>query len=197
MSTPEHGEFVELFKASGWSQSELARQLYTTQATVSRYLSGVVPVPASAVRLLKLTLASENPDALQPAGSGVQYPPRENELGELRDKLEDIKRADPQAFKAAKLVIGTMHREATSAHGLTKADQQNKPETVRPKPDPLKAAATTGDALIGAKLAGAALGLKPKAAATTYKNAAPARPAPPAKGAPKVPPAPVPVEREP
>lgn len=109
----------------------------------------------------------------------VTYPAHREEVLELTERLEQVR----AAVDATQAVLDTMSKEQAAQ---TKA-----------KPDPLKAAATTGDALIGAKLAGAALGLKPKAAATTYKNAAPTRPAPPAKGAPKVPPAPVPVEHEP
>lgn len=112
--TPEHREFLALYNASGWSQTELARQLFTTQATVSRYLSGAVPVPASAVRLLKLTLASENPAALNAVEKPkTSHASHTDEVQEMAEKMGDIKRADPQAYKAAKLVIDSMHEQAT------------------------------------------------------------------------------------
>lgn len=108
----ESTEFAALFEASGWNQREAAEKLYTTTATVSRYLSGAIAVPKSAVELFKLVLVSENPSALKPAGK--PYPAYRSEFGVLRDQLEQIKDADPARFRAAKLVIDSLHREATA-----------------------------------------------------------------------------------
>lgn len=108
----ENTEFAALFEASGWNQREAAERLYTTTATISRYLSGSIAVPKSAVELFKLVLVGENPAALKPAGK--TYPAYRSEFGVLRDQLEEIKDADPARFRAAKLVIDSLHREVTA-----------------------------------------------------------------------------------
>jgi transcriptional regulator with XRE-family HTH domain len=61
---PETVEFIGLQKVSGWNASEVARRLRTSRATVSRYLSGKLPVPRNMIDLLKFLIADANPEAL-------------------------------------------------------------------------------------------------------------------------------------
>lgn len=62
--SPETVEFIGLLKVSRWNAAEVARRLHTTRATVSRYLSGKIPVPRGVMELFKFVIAAERPGAL-------------------------------------------------------------------------------------------------------------------------------------
>jgi hypothetical protein len=70
--SPENLDFIALFKASGWSQAEAARELETTGATISRCLSGDQVPSRPLTRLFKEILVSRNPGALRAAGQASE-----------------------------------------------------------------------------------------------------------------------------
>lgn len=54
-------DFIELAKASGWSQAEIARQLELTRGGVNGIITGTKEPSKAMVRLLYLVLMSEKP----------------------------------------------------------------------------------------------------------------------------------------
>jgi transcriptional regulator with XRE-family HTH domain len=60
-------EFAELFKASGWSQAEVARHLELTRGGVNGIITGDTEPSPALVKLFKYVLMSQKPDALKPA----------------------------------------------------------------------------------------------------------------------------------
>ena len=65
-------EFIELFRRSGWSQAELARKLEMTRGGVNGYITGPTIPSATALRLFRLTLMGERPEALATASPGEE-----------------------------------------------------------------------------------------------------------------------------
>lgn len=55
-------DFIELAKASGWSQAEIARQLELTRGGVNGIITGTKEPSKAMVRLLYLVLMSEKPE---------------------------------------------------------------------------------------------------------------------------------------
>lgn len=74
-------EFRNLLKASGWSQAEAARQLCMTPSALSQIVRPNSSVKPSHVtlRLFKLLLLKENPDALSALAETSAPPPRTEE----------------------------------------------------------------------------------------------------------------------
>lgn len=60
---------MRLLEASGWSQAEAARQLGMTRGGVNQIVSGRNEPSAQTVRLFKMILAGEKPEAVSAAGS--------------------------------------------------------------------------------------------------------------------------------
>ena len=67
--TKEAREFTDLVKATGWSQSEVARKLFITPPHVSQILGGTAQPSRALIQLLKLTIMGDRPDVLQPSGA--------------------------------------------------------------------------------------------------------------------------------
>jgi hypothetical protein len=61
-------EFVELMRVVGWTQAETARQLCMTSGAVNQIVNPNSPVKPSltTLRLFKLMVTSERPDAINP-----------------------------------------------------------------------------------------------------------------------------------
>lgn len=133
--TEENTEFAELFRVSGWNQREAAEKLFTTSATISRYLSNSIAVPRGVVEMFKLVLASENPGVLKPAGPRqLEY---RSEASELREQLEELKRVDPRLYQSARTVIDSLHQQAMAkkppAQEPTLVTKEGKPLMRAPK----------------------------------------------------------------
>lgn len=108
-------EFMALLRSSGWSKAEAARQLDVTPSLISQYAGGVTRPSPQMLRLFKLVLLTENPSALQAAGSsGIKYPEHKNEFGEMNDQLIELKRADPKAFATVKTMLTSVHAQVTA-----------------------------------------------------------------------------------
>jgi len=109
-------EFVELFRASGWKMAEVARRLHMTRGGIGGIVTGrTVPSP-STVKLFKLVLATEKPDALTltPRTDAVREdgPPYSTESEILLRSIERLRSTDPTAWEAARVVIDRLGREA-------------------------------------------------------------------------------------
>jgi len=77
-------EFIALFRRSGWSQAELARKLEMTRGGVNGVITGRTSPSAMALRLFRLILVGECPEALAAAPAPVLEPWEEQVLGTLR-----------------------------------------------------------------------------------------------------------------
>jgi hypothetical protein len=62
---PRKREFINLFNASGWSKAELARHLRYTRGGIQTLLEGPSVPTEATLKLLKLVLLSEKPEALR------------------------------------------------------------------------------------------------------------------------------------
>jgi hypothetical protein len=67
--SPETVEFIGLQKVSGWNACRGGTASATTRATVSRYLSGKLPVPRNMMELFKFVIAALDPGALAAGNS--------------------------------------------------------------------------------------------------------------------------------
>jgi transcriptional regulator with XRE-family HTH domain len=94
----ENIEFIALFEASGWTQAEVARQLHLDRSSVGKFLKGIVSPSGQTLKLFKLILADQKPEALTANdppmafidGAGAW---EEKVLGDLRDlHIEDRNR---------------------------------------------------------------------------------------------------------
>ena len=91
MMKPVKREFLQLASRSGWSQAELARQLELTRGGVHGIVKGKTSPSPGLLKLLKLVLAQEKPEALTGAllertrGSGHEL------LSELDHLPEDVR----------------------------------------------------------------------------------------------------------
>src|SRR5258708_7191509 len=72
---PLKKEFLELFESSGWTQAEVARQLELTRGGVNGIITGRTVLSNATVKLFKLILLSQQPEAISAAArpASVQY----------------------------------------------------------------------------------------------------------------------------
>ena len=90
---PLKKEFIQLFKLSGWTQAEVARQLELTRGGVNGIISGRTVPSHATVKLFRLILMSETPEVMSAAArpASLQYA----EESWLRELLEEMRRVAP------------------------------------------------------------------------------------------------------
>jgi transcriptional regulator with XRE-family HTH domain len=92
LQNPLKAEFLQLFEASGWTQAEVARQLELTRGGVNGIITGRTVPSNATLKLFKLILLSEKPDAVNAARpASVQHA----EESWLRELLEQMRRVAP------------------------------------------------------------------------------------------------------
>ena len=89
MSNDPASEFIKLFEASGWSQTEVAKKLFKSRAAISRFIARQSAPSQATVEFFKKVLADEKPEALRQTqarfGPGEKYPEQPEALV-LRDE---------------------------------------------------------------------------------------------------------------
>lgn len=92
-SEPLKKEFIQLFKLSGWTQAEVARQLELTRGGVNGIITGRTIPSHATVKLFRLILMSEKPEVMSAAArpATLQYA---EELW-LRELLAEMRRVAP------------------------------------------------------------------------------------------------------
>src|SRR5260221_13670251 len=112
----EKQEFNRLAALSGWTNAELARRLKVTPPHITGLMRGGKEPSASLVELLCLVLQRDKPEIFISHASPEVRP--------VAQILEELRRADPAAFKTVESVIITYHREAKKkpAANLTGAE---------------------------------------------------------------------------
>jgi hypothetical protein len=92
-TAPLKKEFIELFQSSGWTQAEVARQLELTRGGVNGIITGCTVPSQATVKLFKLILLSEKPEAVSAAArpTSLQYA----EEYWLRELIEEMRRVSP------------------------------------------------------------------------------------------------------
>lgn len=90
---PLKEEFLGLFESSGWTQAEVARQLELTRGGVNGIITGRTVPSHATVKLFKLILLSQQPEAISAAArpASVQHA----EESWVRDLLEQMRRVAP------------------------------------------------------------------------------------------------------
>ena len=161
----------------------VADKLFTTPATVSRYLAGKIPVPRSAVELFKSVLASEKPEALEAGGR-----PASPELARVQSQVREIHERDAGAFRTVRAMVDGVHRSLPPVPSvqLSRKDQA--------KLTPEQQARVVEAARAGVAAA-ASSGQKPKAVSTTGNKFSPRLPARHDSGDQQSPPDQVPAKR--
>lgn len=127
---PESLEFFALIEAAGWNQAEAARRLELNPGTISQYKGEVAP-SVQTLKLLKMILANERPEALsssyqlhdRPVESDLDLWRRrardaESKVTELRDGLRHLlQKTGPQPASSsagkgsANKIEDTIHEE--------------------------------------------------------------------------------------
>src|SRR5947207_4546725 len=92
-SEPLKKEFIQLFKVSGWTQAEVARQLELTRGGVNGIITGKTVPSQATVKLFRLILMSEKPEVMSAAArpATLQYA----EESWLRELLVEMRRVAP------------------------------------------------------------------------------------------------------
>ena len=90
---PLKKEFIQLFKLSGWTQAEVARQLELTRGGVNGIITGRTVPSHATVKLFRLILMSEKPEVMSAAArpATLQYA----EESWLRELLVEMRRVAP------------------------------------------------------------------------------------------------------
>lgn len=112
---PFKAEFIELFHRTGWTQTECARRLEVTKASVNQYVTGDAVPSASILKLLRLIVALEidtppTPAAAQLKEKSLPYqvtPEAQSlaaEINELPPELQDA------VVPALRQIVGTYQR---------------------------------------------------------------------------------------
>ncbi len=132
-------EFRGLFERSGWTQAECARQLDLTPQDVSRYLGGVHPPDKQTLRLFKIILSSDNPEALAPSGMVLrETPPDHTELlQEAHTTLEKLRAAlsgkKPVTYSRKKTEKPSSGAGEKNDHFLERVAENLSSGTVKPR----------------------------------------------------------------
>lgn len=124
---PENQEFIALFEASGWNQTQAAKRLYLEAPTISRYLNpdpkkSIAPAKGT-IEHFKMILASEKPGAL----SAIRPETLANWERKVLDDLRALHECDRKAVLA---VVHTMvhrmpKREAVDYDAINFAQQHS------------------------------------------------------------------------
>ena len=90
---PQKAEFIELARRSGWSQAEIARKLEMTRGGVNGIITGPTIPSLVALKLFRMTLAQEKPEALVGTGPpDLTLEPWEKKLVSGLRQLSDTSR---------------------------------------------------------------------------------------------------------
>lgn len=135
-------EFLAIVRRAGWSQAEVARAMRTTTATVSRYCTGAVEVPPSALDHLIRILG--RPPEGEAAGIRLAEGPRWLEAWEA-ELLGVVRRIEDPA-RRNRLVSGI--RAIVDAVAPPAAIPRPRRKPPDPDPDPLPSTAALIDAAI-------------------------------------------------
>ncbi len=116
---PANREFVGLMNAAGWSQAETARKLALTRGGVNGIVKGRTKPSEGTLKLFKLILASEQPEAV--SASDLQFKERyspveswaEDLIGSLRELSEEDREKMLTAFQA---MLGTIPERRKVIH---------------------------------------------------------------------------------
>jgi hypothetical protein len=100
---PQKERFIELFKSTGWSQAETARQMDMTRGGVNGIVTGPTLPSSQTVRFMEMMLLEK--------GMAVPGRPGAQKVAELAGKLGDIRTHDPRHFKTVKKMIDSLHRQ--------------------------------------------------------------------------------------
>lgn len=174
---PLNREFLALLEASGWSKAEAARQLDVTPSLISQYASGGTRPSPQMVRLFKLVLATERPEALE-AG------PNAPELRAVQTQVREIHGRDAGAFRSVRAMVDGVHRSLPPAPVKpARGERRNDPAFLKKlaKAHPLRSEVSER---------------KPKAASTSGSKSAPRPPVSKHPSTPPPVPAPVPAGHE-
>ncbi len=100
---PANREFLGLMKAAGWSQAETARKLALTRGGVNGIVKGRTKPSQGTLKLFKLILASEQPEAV--SASDLQFKERsspvESWAEDLIDNLRELSEEDREKMLSA------------------------------------------------------------------------------------------------
>lgn len=110
-------EFIDLFKRSGWSQAEAARQLEVERATINGIVTGPKDPSETLFKLMRILVdTAKDSEGRSP---DVTYPVREEkvaggddpEVEQTTRLIREIHRNNPADFKVLKQVIITYHNK--------------------------------------------------------------------------------------
>jgi|SRR6476646_2815686 transcriptional regulator with XRE-family HTH domain len=101
---PLKREFISLFKASGWTQAEVARQLELTRGGVNGIITGSTVPSQATLKLFKLILLAEKPEAMNARPLAI----RRTEKLWLRDLIAEMRRVSPPHRARLVLALKTM-----------------------------------------------------------------------------------------
>jgi transcriptional regulator with XRE-family HTH domain len=102
---PLKREFISLFKASGWTQAEVARQLELTRGGVNGIITGSTVPSQATLKLFKLILLAEKPKAMN---TGTSLAIRRTEKLWLRELIAEMRRVAPPHRARLVLALKTM-----------------------------------------------------------------------------------------
>lgn len=100
-------QFKELLAISGWNQSQAARNLDLTTASVSRYVNDIDKPTKQTLRLFQILLVGKEPNT--PSNNQVvEVDPAKVDLGRLVEQLALMEKNDKQNYEVAKRVIESL-----------------------------------------------------------------------------------------
>ena len=133
---PLKQRFIELWKASKWSQAELGRRMDMTRGGINGIITGDTIPDKRTVKYLAMLVAE----------SGVVISPGEPSANsELTKKLNEIHEHDPKLFKAAKTMIESLHEQIPAPKKKISSSPAST-SSIDPKKVPLPAWIERGDA---------------------------------------------------
>jgi len=103
---PLKREFINLFKASGWTQAEVARQLELTRGGVNGIITGSTVPSQATLKLFKLILLAEKPEAMKASERSLAI--RRTEKLWLRELIAEMRRVSPSHRARLVLALKTM-----------------------------------------------------------------------------------------
>lgn len=106
---------MELFQASGWSQSDLMRLTGMTRGGVNGLVTGPTNPSEATLKLLELLMLKEGKTI-----PGAEKHPELQEQGqrledrEILPKLVEIRKISPKHYRIAKTIIDGLHQDIKS-----------------------------------------------------------------------------------
>jgi transcriptional regulator with XRE-family HTH domain len=109
--------FIELFKASGWTQAETARRMDMTRGGVNGVVTGPNAPSAASVHFLEMLMLQEGirvpgrDRSEVPGGKPEESSAYCGAAEELTSKLREINERAPNKFEAVKMIINSFHSQ--------------------------------------------------------------------------------------